>query len=206
MARMGSASLPLHVDSYQTLTNDRAVPRENKRRTKKTVAAMARINFLNLARNFDRLATADAIIADSYLRYILRRSALFVVAGTISLASFAAVEVSLFWTFQPTLGPITAGALIAAVNCILSFLLFALAARFRPGPTFTLAVEMRRSATEALERDLSPPATQSEPLSYPVKPAIDVLVSAVLVPMVAAFVHSLGRSRGHDVDTVKPEV
>ena len=116
---MGRASLPLQVDSYQTLTNDRAVPRENKRRTKTVSIAMARINFLNLTRNFDRLATADAIIADSYLRYILCRSALFALAGTISLANFAAVEISLLWTFQPTLGSITAAALIAAstVSC-----------------------------------------------------------------------------------------
>lgn len=110
------------------------------------------MELVNITRSVDRLAEDEAVIADSYLRRLWGRMALYAAATLIGIAALAALELSAFWLLERSIGSVAAAALIAAANGMLAGIVFILALRSRPGPQFSIALDMRRSAIQDLEQ------------------------------------------------------
>lgn len=151
------------------------------------------MDLVNITRSVDKLAEADAVIADSYLRCLLDKLALYATAALIGIVALAALELSVFWLLERSIDSVAAAALIAAANGILAGVVFILALRLRPGPQFSIALDMRRSAIQDLEQQLSP-ATSGSP-GYLLRPAIDTLLSSVVVPSLMIWAGNLKEAR-----------
>ena len=149
------------------------------------------MNLANLTRNLDRLSSADAVIADSYVRNVLNKSGLCALAGLIALLGLAALGLSAFWLLERSLGPVAAAALIGVLICALAVLLFVLAVHLKPGREFSFALDVRRSAIGALEEDLAT-SSSSGTMLYP---ASEALISAVAVPLMASLLRTLRASK-----------
>jgi hypothetical protein len=151
------------------------------------------VNLANLTRNLDRLSSADAVIADSYVRNVLNKSGLCALAGLVALLGFASMGISAFWLLERSLGPVAGSALIGGLICALAAGLFVFATHLKPGREFSFALDVRRSAIEALEGELtSSPSTSSGPILYP---GSEALISAVAVPLMASLLRTLKASK-----------
>ena len=149
-----------------------------------TTLGSTRVNLANLTRNLDRLSRADAVVADSYVRNVLNKSGLCALAGLVALLGLAALALSAFWLLERSWGPVAASALIGILICTFAAVLFVFAVRLKPGREFSFALDVRRSAIEALEEDLaSGTGTGSGTLLYP---GSEALISAVAVPLMAS--------------------
>lgn len=141
------------------------------------------MNLTGIARNVERLSTADAIIVESYLQYVLRKSALCILGGVIALAAALLFELSTFWMLEPSIGAVPAALILGTINFTVAGLVFVVAA-LRPTGAWSLALQMRQTAIQALGTDLSRGAIETQDSSRAMRPAIE-LVSALLVPVVA---------------------
>jgi len=148
-----------------------------------------RVNLANLTRNLDRLSSADAVIADSYVRNVLNKSGLCALAGLVALLGLSALALSAFWLLERSRGPVAAAALIGVLVCALAAVLFVLAVQLKPGREFSFALDVRRSAIDALEADLASGTSYgSGTMLYP---ASEALISAVAVPLMASLLRTL---------------
>ena len=94
----------------------------------------------------------------------------------------------------------------AAFNSVLAGLAVVVALKLSPGPEFSLALDMRRSAIRAVEEDLYSQVIAHEPFPHLTnKPAIDAMVSAILVPLIATLVEALRKWRSQSGDAPKSE-
>lgn len=58
------------------------------------------MDLVNIARSVDRLAEADAAIADSDLRCLLDKLALFATTSLIGIVALTEFELSAFWLLE----------------------------------------------------------------------------------------------------------
>ncbi len=150
----------------------------------------------NLARDLDRLATADAVVADSYLRYMFRKGALYVLACLLATISFVLLGLALYWLLEQSLGVIGATVVVGVMGLLIAGMIAVVAVLQRPSPEFAVAVEMRRSSIGALEQNL----TASSISNAYLYPAGEALISSVVLPLISLLIKSLRPSRGE-----KPE-
>ncbi len=161
------------------------------------------MNLQGLARDIDRLSAADAVVADSYVRHVLGKSGLCLLAGIIAVAGIALLELAAFWLLEQSIGPAGAAALIWVVDCMLAAVVVLFAIELRPGREFSLALDMRKSAIEALEQDVSSiPGGLQGGIQTAAYPMSEALVSAVILPLVATLLRSFRTPRGEKVEPV----
>lgn len=142
----------------------------------------------SLARDLDKLATADAVVADSYIRYALRKGALYGLAGILAVLGLAIIGLALYWLLEQNLGRIGAAALVGVLGCLVASLVAIIALLQRPGREYAVAHEMRKSAVSALEQNVGSPAIGPGAYIYP---ASEVLISSVLLPLLGSLIRSL---------------
>jgi len=151
------------------------------------------VDLPNIARDLDKLATADAIVADSYVRYVLKRAALYFLACLLAIIGFGLLGVALYWILSASIGTIGAAALVGVFGCLAAGIVAAIAMLQRPPREFSVAMEMRRSTIATLEQRIE--ASPPNPSTF-LYPAGEALVSSVLLPLVGALIRSLKSS--HD--------
>ena len=117
-------------------------------------------------------------------------------AGLVGLSGLALWELVAFWLLEPLTGRVAVAALLGVVNFIVTAGLLLIVGRKAHRSALTSALQMRQSAILRLEQDLAP--NRLDALSYPVRPAIELL-AAVLVPLAAALLRSV-RSRAGKPD------
>jgi hypothetical protein len=149
------------------------------------------VDLPNLARDLDKLATADAVVADSYLRYMFRKGALYVLACLLATISFVLLGLALYWLLEQSLGVIGATVVVGVIGLLIAGMIAVVAVLQRPGPEFAVAVEMRRSSIGALEQNLTASAMNSAYLY----PAGEALMSSVVLPLISLLIKSLRSSR-----------
>lgn len=152
----------------------------------------------SLARDLDKLATADAVVADSYIRYALRKGVLYGLAGILAILGLAIMGLALYWLLEESLGRIGAAALVGVIGCLLASLVAIIAMLQRPGREYAVAQEMRRSTVSALEKNVGSPAIGPSAYIYP---ASEVLISSVLLPLLGSLIHSLKSPRSKAAET-----
>lgn len=152
----------------------------------------------NLARDLDKLATADAVVADSYVRYALKKCALYFLACLLAVMGLLLLGLALYWLMAETLGTIAAAALVGIIGCLLAGIIAVVAMVQHPGREFSVAMEMRKSTIATLEQDIGTPSLASGADLYP---ASEALISSILLPLLGALIRSL--KSPHDKATEK---
>jgi hypothetical protein len=150
-----------------------------------------------LARDIDKLASADAVVADSYIRYALRKSALYFLACILVVMGLTLLALSLYWLLEQSLGAIAAAALVGIIGCMLAGIIAAIAMLQRPGREFDLAMTMRKSAVTTLEQSI---ATSPANVAAFVYPATEALITSLILPLIGALLRSLKASRSKPAD------
>lgn len=146
----------------------------------------------NLARDLDKLATADAVVAESYVRYALKKGALYFLACLVAAMGLVLLGLALYWLMAETFGAIAAAALVGVIGCLLAGIIAVVAMVQRPGREFSIAMEMRKSTIATLEQDIGTPSLGSGAYIYP---AGEALISSVLLPLLGALIRSLKSPR-----------
>ncbi|MBS0253550.1 MAG: hypothetical protein JSR78_21040 [Proteobacteria bacterium] len=152
----------------------------------------------SLARDLDKLTTADAVVADSYVRYALRKGTLYGLAGILAVLGLAIIGLALYWLLEESLGRIGAAALVGVLGCLLASLVAVIAMLQRPGREYAVAQEMRRSAVSALEQNVGSPAMGPSAYIYP---ASEVLISSVLLPLMGSLIRNLKSPHAKTAET-----
>ena len=145
------------------------------------------MNLRSLTQDIDRLSAADAVIVNSYVRYILKKSALWALSAFVAICGLGLLELASFWLLEPSLGPAGAVAALGAVNVFVAFLIFAVALLLNPDREFSFALTMRKSAIQALEENVSPMAGRPDASALTVSEA---LVSAVVLPLLVTLLRN----------------
>jgi hypothetical protein len=155
------------------------------------------VDLPSLARDLDKLATADAVVADSYIRYALRKGALYLFACLLAIASLTLLGLSLYWLLEQSMGPIGAAALIGIIGLLLAAIIAVAAVFQRPGREFSIGLEIRRTSIATLEQNVSAPS--ANPGAY-IYPASEALVTSVVLPLMGALLRTLKSSRSKAVE------
>ena len=151
------------------------------------------VDLPSFARDIDKLAAADAVVADSYLRYALRKGALYFLACLFAVMGLLLLGLALYWLLAASFGATAAIALLGILGCLLAGLIAVIAVLQRPGREFSLALEMRRSAVATFERNVASTSLGAGALLYP---AGEAFISSVLLPLIGALIRSLKSSHG----------
>ncbi|MBY0560473.1 hypothetical protein [Hyphomicrobium sp.] len=145
------------------------------------------MNLQSITQDIDKLSAADAVIVNSYARYILKKSALCAISAFIAICGLGLLELASFWLLEPSLGPAGAVAVLGAVNVFVALLVFAAAVLLKPGHELSFALTVRKSAIQALEQDVSPMAGRADAAAFTMGEA---LVSAVVFPLLATLLRN----------------
>jgi len=148
------------------------------------------VNLQTLTRDIDRLSTADALVVDNYVRHLFGKFGFYLVAGVLAAAGVALLELASFWLLAQRVGPIGAAGIIGAIDCVLATSILLFATQLTAGREFSMALEMRKSAIEALEQDVSTPGGlqgNGQTTAYPLSEAV---ISSIVLPLIAALLRS----------------
>jgi len=140
----------------------------------------------NLIRDMQVLRKADSLIARIWLNVLARRLALMVFAALIAVFGLGMANLAGFYALQPLLGPIWAAVTVAAVDFALAVVVLVVAANAKPDPAIDLALEMRKTAVEALQADARELRTTVESLGAQLRDIKSSVASFVHNPLDAA--------------------
>jgi hypothetical protein len=156
------------------------------------------VDLSNFTRDLEKLSTADAVVADSYLRYALRKSALYLLACCLAMVSLGLLGLSLYWALEHSVGAIGAAALVGFIGCQLATIVAVLAAVQSPGREFSFAIKVRKSAVQSLEQDLTATSPGNVAHFYS---ANEALITSLVLHLMRALIGALRTSR---VNAVEP--
>lgn len=160
------------------------------------------MNLRNLTQDIDRLSAADAVVVNSYARHVLKKSALCVLAAFIAVCGFGLLELASFWFLEPSLGAAGAVAVLGAVNVLVALLILAIAVLLKPGPEFSFALAVRKSAIQALEQDISPMAGRPDASGFAMGEA---LISAVVTPLLVTLLRNFKAAQSAKTELAETE-
>jgi len=156
----------------------------------------------NLVRNLRVLWRAESIIADIRFRQMMTRSSMRGIAALLGAFAFLMGNLALFFALEQAWGAIWAAALIGLANLLLAIILLAMAERSRPGREMELALEVRNTALQALEKDAQVIQQQltefrdevrgvREAVLGFVRHPLDAVLPSMLVPLAGAVIKGL---------------
>ena len=156
----------------------------------------------NLVRNLRVLWRAESIIADIRFRQMMTRSSMRGIAALLGAFAFLMGNLALFFALEQSWGAIWAAALIGLANLLLAIILLAMAERSRPGREMELALEVRNTALQALEKDAQVIQQQltefrdevrgvREAVLGFVRHPLDAVLPSMLVPLAGAVIKGL---------------
>ncbi|WP_156150681.1 hypothetical protein [Hyphomicrobium sp. 99] len=112
------------------------------------------------------------------------------------------MELASFWLLEPSLGPVGAVAVLGAVNVFLALSVFAIAVLLNPGREFSFALDMRKSAIQALEQGVSPMPGRPDASVFTMGEA---LVSAVVVPLLVTLLRNFRAAQSAKTELAETE-
>lgn len=106
---------------------------------------------------------SEALVAEIRLRLLARKAALMAFCMAVSLFGIGMLNIAAFQALELLWGPVWTALTIAAVDFALAAMAFLLALMLKPGENLMLAQEVRQTALDAAEREIT--AVQAAPLS-----------------------------------------
>jgi hypothetical protein len=156
------------------------------------------VDLQSLARDLDKLSTADAVVADSYIRYAFRKGAFYLLACLLATIGLVLLGLSLYWLLEQSLGATGAAALVGAIGCLLAGMVAVVAMLQNPGSEFYFALKMRKSAIQSLEHDIDAQPNAGGAFLYP---ASEALITSVVLPLMGGLIRNLRSTPSKAVET-----
>ncbi|MFZ3359826.1 MAG: phage holin family protein [Xanthobacteraceae bacterium] len=140
----------------------------------------------------------ESTIAEARLRITLRRAVLYAVAGLIAVFGLAMLNAAAFFALEARWGPVWAAVAAALGDFALALVVTGIALAANPGAEMTHAVELRQTALDGMEAEISALQEPFAWLSRAARNPIDTALPAILLPLVTAIVRGL---RKHKTDS-----
>lgn len=140
----------------------------------------------NLVRDLQVLWKADSLIGKIWLTVVVRRAGLFAFAGLIAVFGLGMANVAGFHGLQESWGPVSAAAIVAVADLVLAAVVLLFGRSVEPGPEFELALDLRKSALDAIEADTRDLKLSLDSLGLEVRRARDTIAGFVDHPLDAA--------------------
>ena len=146
------------------------------------------MNTENIVRNLRVLWRTDRIIADIRMRHLLVSLGLRAFAALIAAFGLLMLELSAYFALVQIWSPMTAAAILGALNFGIAAILFAIAAGPPTGRGLELANEIHGSSVDALQ--LEARALQSQ-LSGMIHHPLNGILPLLIVPLITIIIKSL---------------
>ena len=146
------------------------------------------MNTENIVRNLRVLWRTDRIIADIRMRHLLVSLGLRAFAALIAAFGLLMLELSAYFALVQIWSPMTAAAILGALNFGIAAIMFAIAARPPTGRELELANEIHGSSVDALQ--LEARALQSQ-LSGMIHHPLNGILPLLIVPLISIIIKSL---------------
>jgi len=142
----------------------------------------------NIVRNLRVLWRTDRIIADIRMRHLLIGLGLRAFAALIAAFGLLMLELSAYFALVQIWSPMTAAAILGALNFGIAAIMLAIAARPPTGRELELANEIHGSSVDALQ--LEARALQSQ-LSGMIHHPLNGILPLLIVPLISIIIKSL---------------
>ena len=149
----------------------------------------------SVARNLRVLWRADAIIAQLQLQHMLTRFGLRAFAALIATFGLLGLELGAYFMLVQRLDAAPAAILLGAVNFVIAFVIVLASNRTRPSQDMPLALELHKSAVEALQADAAALQDNFASLSKFVSRPLDSALVSLAVPAVGLLINTLKKSK-----------
>ena len=144
-----------------------------------------------LIRNLRVLWRADSLIADIKLQHLATRAGLNGFAGIVGAFGLLMLGIAAFFALEQAWGSIMAALTVGVANLILALGLVLAARRVQPNRDMELALELHKSAIDAIAADAH---ALEQTLKQTVQHPLDALLPSLLVPLVGSLIQ--GAKRG----------
>ena len=149
----------------------------------------------SVARNLRVLWRADAIIAQLQLQHMLTRFGLRAFAALIATFGLLGLELGAYFMLAQRLDPAPAAILLGAANVFIAFVIVLASNRTRPSQDMPLALELHKSAVEALQADAAALQDNFASLGKFVSRPLDSALVSLAVPAVGLLINTLKKSK-----------
>lgn len=146
------------------------------------------MNTENVVKHLRVLWRTDRIIADIRMRHMLVGLGLRAFAALIAAFGLLMLELSAYFALVQIWSPMSAAAILGAVNFVIAGILFAIAARPPSGRELELATEIHGSSVDALQ--LEARALQSQ-VSGAFHHPLNGILPLLIVPLITIIIKSL---------------
>jgi hypothetical protein len=136
---------------------------------------------------------SELLVAEMRLRSYARKAALLAVALGVALFGLGMLNVAAFLWLSEAFGPVRTALGIAVANFAVAAVAFAIGYTMKPGAELQLAEEMRDTALETVEAEVS--RMQSAGVTGLVSGAVEMGAARLLVPTVGALLGGLRKKK-----------
>jgi hypothetical protein len=136
---------------------------------------------------------AELLVAEMRLRSYARKAALLAVALGVALFGLGMLNVAAFLWLSESFGPVRTALGIAVANFAVAAVAFAIGYVMKPGAELQLAEEMRDTALETVESEVS--RMQSAGVTGLVSGAVEMGAARLLMPTVGALLGGLRKKK-----------
>ena len=144
----------------------------------------------------------ELLVAEMRLRSYARKAAFLAVALGVALFGLGMLNVAAFLWLSEAFGPVQTALGIALANFAIAAAAFAIGYTMKPGPELQLAEEMRDTALETVEGEVS--RMQSAGVTGLVTGAVEMGAARLLVPTVGALLGGLRKKKPAEAANAPP--
>lgn len=148
----------------------------------------------NLVRNLRVLWRADSILADIKLRQVLFRSGVNAFAALIAVFGLLMMEFAAYFALVQFWNAILAATTLGLGNFVIAMLLTLIASRRGHGRELELAMEVHKSAIEALQADVERAEIEFGAIISAIRHPLDGALAGMIVPLAGTLLKTLLRS------------
>ncbi len=154
-----------------------------------------------LIRNLRVLWRADSLIADIKLQHLATKAGLNGFAAIVGAFGLLMLGIAAFFAIEQAWGSIIAALVVGFANLLLSLCLVLVARRLQPNHDIDLALELHKSAIDAIAADAH---ALEQSFKQTVQHPLDALLPSLLVPLVSSLIQ--GTKRGlHNAQEETPK-
>ena len=153
--------------------------------------------FEDFVRHLQVFSKVESLIARIWLTLLMRRFAVFALAGLIAVFGLGMADLAAYLWLQASLGPVWAAVIVALADFVVAAILAAYGAQAGPGPEMELATELRSMALDSLQADARAlEADIKNVVAGFITNPLDAAAHKLLLPAVVAIIRGLRARRG----------
>ncbi len=145
-----------------------------------------------LVRHFGALLRAESAITDARLRLLVRRFVLLGFAGLIAVFGLCMLNAAAFLALEALWGPIWAAVAAALADFAFAVAIAGIALALRSSSRLDTATELRQTAMDGLENELSDLSWLSR---RTMMTPLDVAVPAMILPLITVIIRGLRKKK-----------